>query len=133
MKVVILGCGRVGSYLALTLTQEGHQVTVIDNRSIAFERLGDDSAVETVLGVGIDEDVLRRAGIEDADAFIAVTDGDNTNIMATQVVKEMFRVPTVICRIYDPIREEVYRSLGLVTVCPTVAGATAIKRLLEAK
>jgi trk system potassium uptake protein len=134
MKVVIVGCGRVGSYLAASLAAEDHQVTVIDNRSIAFERLGDSFTGETILGTGIDEDVLRRAGISEADAFVAVTNGDNTNIMASQVVKEIFQVPIVICRIYDPVRDEVYRSLGLRTFCPTVIGGTTIKKwLLEAK
>jgi trk system potassium uptake protein len=134
MKVVIVGCGRVGSYLALSLAAGGHQVTVIDNRSMAFERLGDSFEGETILGTGIDEDVLRRAGIDEADAFVAVTNGDNTNIMASQVVKEIFKVRTVVCRIYDPVRDEVYRSLGLTTFCPTVVGGTAIKNLLlEAK
>jgi trk system potassium uptake protein TrkA len=132
MKVVIVGCGRVGSYLAVSLVAGGHQVTVVDNHGIAFERLGDSFQGETVLGTGIDEDVLRRAGIEDANAFVAVTNGDNTNIMASQVVKEIFKVPTVICRIYDPVREEVYRHLGLTTFCPTVVGATAIAKMLEA-
>ncbi len=133
MKVVIVGCGRVGSFLAQSLVADGHQVTVIDSHSTAFERLGDWFQGETVLGTGIDEDVLRRAGIDDADAFVAVTNGDNTNIMASQVVKEIFQVPMVICRIYDPVRDEVYRGLGLTTFCPTVVGGMAIRDLLEAK
>ena len=133
MNVVIVGCGRVGAYLAQALAAEGHRVTMVDNRGIAFERLGTSFMGETVLGTGIDEDVLRRAGIEQADAFVAVTNGDNTNLMASQVVKEIFHVPQVICRIYDPVREEVYRGLGLTTFSPTVVGATAIKKLLEAK
>jgi trk system potassium uptake protein len=132
MRVVIVGCGRVGSYLARMLANEGHQVTIIDNHTLAFERLGDDFPGETLLGTGIDEDVLRRAGIEQADAFVATTNGDNTNIMAAQVAKEIFHVPRVICRIYDPLREEVFRGLGLTTFSPTVVGATSIKTMLEA-
>jgi trk system potassium uptake protein TrkA len=130
MNVVILGCGRVGSYLAKTLVAEGHRVTVIDKNPDAFRRLGPDFAGTTVLGVGIDEDVLRRSGIESADAFVAVTDGDNTNVMAAQVAHEVFRVKRVICRIYDPIREETYRTLGLCTVSPTVLGAAKIHEAL---
>lgn len=131
MKAIILGCGRVGSYLARMLVAEGHQVTVIDMKPESFRRLGADFAGETVLGTGIDEDVLRRAGIESADAFIAVTNGDNTNVMAAQVAKEIFGVPRVICRVYDPIRQETYQTFGLTTVSPTVLGANAIKALLD--
>jgi trk system potassium uptake protein len=132
MRVVIVGCGRVGSYLARMLASEGHQVTIIDNQTLAFERLGDDFPGQTLLGTGIDEDVLRRAGIEQADAFVSTTNGDNTNIMAAQVAREIFHVPRVICRIYDPLREEVFRGLGLTTFSPTVVGATSIKTMLEA-
>ncbi|HOG48438.1 MAG TPA: NAD-binding protein, partial [Anaerolineae bacterium] len=81
MRIVIMGCGRTGAYLAKTLAGEGHQVTVIDRTSAAFKRLGDDFTGELVMGTGIDEDVLHRAGIEHADVFVAVTDGDNTNVM----------------------------------------------------
>ncbi|MDI7277848.1 MAG: TrkA family potassium uptake protein [Anaerolineae bacterium] len=130
MRVVVLGCGRVGSYLAKLLAAEGHQVAVIDRNSAAFKRLGADFAGRLVLGTGIDEDVLRRAGIEEAEAFVAVTNGDNTNVMAAQVARESFQVPRVICRIYDPLRAEIYRSLGIDTMCPTVLGATRIAEIL---
>ncbi len=130
MRVVILGCGRTGAYLARMLVAEGHQVTVVDKNSAAFARLGPDFPGNLVLGMGVDEDVLRRAGIEQADAFVAVTDGDNTNIMAAQVVKEIFSVPKVICRIYDPLRDEIYHALGLETICPTVLGVNRIKDIL---
>lgn len=119
MNVVIMGCGRVGSYLATRLDREGNQVTVIDLTAEAFRRLPDEFNGETVVGTGIDEQVLRMAGIARADAFIAVTEGDNRNIMAAQVAREIFGVREVIARIYDPIREEVYRGLGLGTICPT--------------
>jgi trk system potassium uptake protein TrkA len=119
MRVVIMGCGRVGSRIATLLDQSGNAITVIDTDSRAFRRLPAGFAGETVIGTGIDEDVLRKAGIEEADAFIAVTNGDNRNIMAAQVARLIFEVPMVICRIYDPVREDTYRRLGLTTVCPT--------------
>lgn len=130
MRIVILGCGRVGAYLARMLAAEGHQVTVIDRNSAAFARLGSDFAGDLVVGTGIDEDVLRRAGIEQAEAFVAVTNGDNTNVMAAQLARDVFGVPRVICRIYDPLREEIYRGLGLETICPTLWGATRIREIL---
>lgn len=119
MNIVILGCGRVGSRLASMLDNLGHHVSVIDNNPDAFKRLPPDFRGKEVLGIGIDEDVLKRAGIENADIFAALTNGDNTNIMASQVAKELFQVGRVIARIYDPIRENTYHMLGLETVCPT--------------
>ena len=130
MKVVILGCGRLGSYLARRLQEEGDRVTVIDNDSGAFRRLGPGFGGDTVVGTGIDEDVLRKAGIEQADAFVAVTNWDNTNVMAAQVAKEIFGVGRVICRIYDYLREEVFRGLGLETICPAVIDADRIQAML---
>jgi len=131
MRIVILGCGRVGAYLAKMLVAEGHQVTVIDRNIEAFRRLGSDFTGNLVVGTGIDEDVLRRAGIEQTEAFVAVTNGDNTNVMAAQVAREIFGVPRAICRIYDPLREEIYRTLELETICPTILGATNIKQVLD--
>ena len=119
MNIVIVGCGRVGSRLAREMDAQGHHVTVIDEKVSAFDRLGEDFHGEMVVGTGIDESVLRRAGIEAADCFASVTNGDNRNIMAAQIAKVVFRVPRVITRIYDPIREEVYREMGLETVCST--------------
>jgi trk system potassium uptake protein TrkA len=119
MKVVIMGCGRVGARVAGILDHSGNEVAVIDTDSRAFRRLPAGFGGETIIGTGIDEDILRKAGIEDADAFIAVTNGDNRNIMAAQVARLMFNVPEVVCRIYDPVREDTYRRLGLTTVCPT--------------
>jgi trk system potassium uptake protein TrkA len=119
MKVVIMGCGRVGARVAGLLDHTGNDVTVIDTDSRSFRRLPAGFGGETIIGTGIDEDVQRRAGIEEADAFIAVTNGDNRNIMASQVARLVFNVPEVICRIYDPVREDTYRRLGLTTVCPT--------------
>jgi trk system potassium uptake protein TrkA len=131
MKVVILGCGRTGANLARMLVAESHQVAVIDKERSAFTRLGPDFAGTAVIGVGIDEDVLRQAGIEEADAFVAVTNGDNTNAMAAQVARDIFGVPQVVCRIYDPLRAEIYYKLGLQVICPTLWGATWIKEVLE--
>lgn len=119
MKAVVMGCGRVGARIAGLLDRSGNSVSVIDTDTRAFRRLPQGFGGETVIGTGIDEDVLRRAGIEDADAFIAVTNGDNRNIMAAQVARLIFEVPEVVCRIYDPVREDTYRRLGLTTVCPT--------------
>ncbi len=119
MKVVVMGCGRVGARIASILDHNGHDVAVVDTDARAFRRLPNDFRGNTVIGTGIDEDVLRSAGIEGASAFVAVTNGDNRNIMAAQVARLMFQVPEVICRIYDPVREDTYRRLGLTTVCPT--------------
>lgn len=126
MKVVIMGCGRVGARVAGLLDHTGNEVTVIDTDSRAFRRLPANFGGDTIIGTGIDEDVQRRAGIEDADAFIAVTNGDNRNIMASQVARLIFSVPEVICRIYDPVREDTYRRLGLTTVCPTTTVSAII-------
>lgn len=133
MKVVIMGCGRVGSRLAMLLDREGHRVGVVDTNQHQFGRLPADFRGVTVLGTGIDEDVLRLAGIEDADAFVATTEGDNRNIMASQVAREIFQVPEVVTRIYDPAREEIYRDLGFDTVCPTTLVSELIHTQLAAR
>lgn len=134
MKVVILGCGRVGSTLATMLDRSGHTVAVIDQSSDSFQRLSPEFGGETIVGNGVDEDVMMRAGIKDADAFVAVTNGDNRNIMASQIAKEIFRVKKVMCRIYDPIREQTYHELGLDTISPTTIGAQMFfDALLKAK
>jgi trk system potassium uptake protein TrkA len=131
VKVIILGCGRVGARLASQMDKEGHSVAVIDNSSDSFQRLDPDFRGERVVGNGVDEDVLRRAGIETAEAFAAVTNGDNRNIMASQIAKEIFQVKKVICRIYDPIRQSTYTELGIEAICPTIMGADKITQLLE--
>jgi trk system potassium uptake protein len=123
VRIVIVGCGRVGSTLARRMVQEGHQVAIVDENVSSFARLGEDFEGQMVVGSGIDEEVLRRAGIEQADCFASVTNGDNRNIMAAQIAKEVFKVGRVITRIYDPIRADVYRELGLETICPTTIGA----------
>lgn len=121
-----MGCGRVGSMLARRLASEGHAVCVIDEKPSAFERLGDDFDGEMVVGNGMEGATLRRAGLERADAFAAVMPGDNRNLMAAQLAREIFNVPRVITRIYDPIRADTYREMGLETICSTVIGANLI-------
>ena len=104
MKVIIVGCGRVGARLAKQLDAEGHQVTVVDQLVSAFNRLGRDFGGNMIVGNCIDEAVLRRAGVEKADCFVSVTNGDNRNLMAAQIAQRFFKVPRVITRLYDPIR-----------------------------
>jgi trk system potassium uptake protein TrkA len=113
---VIMGCGRVGSTLALILESQGHSVAVIDRTQEAFRRLGSAFGGRRVNGVGFDRDCLREAGIEEADAFAAVSSGDNSNILAARVARETFGVDNVVARIYDPGRAEVYQRLGIPTV-----------------
>jgi trk system potassium uptake protein TrkA len=131
VRVVIMGCGRVGAQLAVMLERRGHEVTVLDTNPNAFERLPRDFKGRKLVGNGIDQDVLRRAGIERADAFVACTQGDNRNVMAAQVAKHIFNVPRVVSRIYDPIREEIYRMLGLRTISPTKVGAELLMKAVE--
>ncbi len=127
MKVVILGCGRVGSTIATSMAREGHDVTIIDQNPDAFRRLGSDFAGKTVTGNGIDADTLRKAEVDSADAFVAVTNGDNRNIMSVQLAKVRFKVPKVVARIYDPIRASAYAELGIDTICTTCVGAGLIR------
>jgi len=131
MKVVIMGCGRVGAMLATMLDREGHEVTVLDTKPEAFRRLPPDFRGKKQVGNGIDQDTLARIGVGEADAFVATTQGDNRNVMATQIAKHLFGVPRALCRIYDPIREEIYRGLGLETISPTIVGARLLKETLE--
>ncbi|MER3398411.1 MAG: TrkA family potassium uptake protein [Chloroflexota bacterium] len=131
MKVVIMGCGRVGAMLAWMLDREGHEVTIMDIDPNAFRFLPPDFKGMPIVGNGIDEDDLRRAGIEEADAFVAATRGDNRNVMACQIAKHIFGVPKVVCRIFDPIREDLYRRLGLITISPTLVSAKLLKEALE--
>lgn len=125
--IVVMGCGRLGSRIATMLDREGFAVTVVDNDGFAFRRLPDDFHGSTVLGTGIDEDVLKRAGIEHAHTFIAVTNEDNPNIMAAQVAQTVFHVPEVVVRIYDVARADTYTELGLKTICPTTVIADMVR------
>ncbi len=128
MRVVILGCGRVGARLAGMLEAAGHRVSIIDKEMEAFERLPPRFSGLVVLGNGIDEDILEQAGVDRADAMCALTNSDNTNIMASQVAREVFNVPRVITRIYDPERQDTFRMAGLETVCPTRVGVAQMRR-----
>ncbi|MCF2706316.1 TrkA family potassium uptake protein [Arcanobacterium haemolyticum] len=119
MHFVIMGCGRVGSALAVNLTGMGHSVSIIDQNPDAFRRLPEDFSGQQVTGVGFDHDALVQAGIEDAHGFAAVSSGDNSNIIAARVVRETFGLTNVVTRIYDPTRAAIYERLGIATV-PTV-------------
>lgn len=131
MKVVIMGCGRVGAQLATLLDAEGHLVTVLDTDTYSFRRLPPIFSGTALLGDGTDEESLRKAGIEEADAFVAVTQGDNRNVMAAQIAKHIFNVPRVVCRIYDPLRQELYNSLEIEAISPTTIFAQMLKEKLE--
>ncbi len=131
MKIVIMGCGRVGAQLAIWLDDEGHQVTVFDNDTYSFRRLPSTFKGTALVGNGLDQEVLKKAGIEQADAFVAVTQGDNRNVMASQIAKHIFNVPRVVCRIYDPLRRDLYSTLGLETISPTTIFAQLLKERLE--
>lgn len=126
-----MGCGRVGSALASRLMQLGHSVAVIDKNSGAFAKLGDDFSGQTIKGVGFDRDTLMEAGIEKAQAFAAVSSGDNSNILSARVARDTFKVPEVVARIYDPRRADVYEKLGIPTIA-SVAWTTeqVLRRLL---
>lgn len=125
-KIVILGCGRVGSTLAKQMSGEGHDVVVLDQTSDAFRRLGTKFRGQRMVGSGLDQDLLQRAGLDHAAVFVAVTQGDNTNIMAAQIAREVFSVGKVVARIYDPIRAQAYRELGITTLCTTTLAAGLI-------
>jgi trk system potassium uptake protein TrkA len=133
VHVVIMGCGRVGSTLARSLEDRNHTVSVIDNNADAFRRLGPSFNGRKVIGIGFDGDVLREAGIEKADAFSAVSSGDNSNIIAARVAREQFGIQNVVARIYDPGRAEVYQRLGIPTVATVKWTADQVlRRLLPA-
>ena len=130
MNVLIMGCGRVGAQLAAMLDAEGHKVTILDIEDYSFRRLPSNFGGKALVGDGTDEDTLVRAGIEEADAFVAVTQGDNRNVMASQIAKHIYNVPKVACRVYDPLRAEMYEVLGLETISPTVVGANMLRGII---
>ncbi len=119
MYIIIAGCGKVGSALVNRLSEEGHNVAVIDRDKNSFSRLGNGSNCMTITGTAIDEDTLKEAGIEIADALAAVTTDDNTNIMIAQIARQLYRVPKVTIQINDPERQRVLASMGFETICPT--------------
>jgi len=131
MKVVIMGCGRVGAQLAGLLDADGHEVTLLDTDAYSFRRLSPTFGGNALIGNGIDQEALKRAGIEEADVFVALTQGDNRNVMATQIAKHIFNVPRAICRIYDPLRQELYNTLGIETFSPTTIFAQLVKEKIE--
>ncbi len=130
MRVIIIGCGRMGSGLARTLTLRGHTVTVVDKEPTAFERLGPSFKGRMVAGVGFDREVLVQAGIERADGLAAVTASDEANVVAARMASQVFRVPRVVARLYDPRKAEIYDRLGLQTINTTSWGINRIADLL---
>ena len=132
MNIIIVGCGRVGALLATNLAEKKHTVTVIDPNAESFDRLPPKFNGRTVLGSGIDMDMQVRAGVKHADALVACTPGDNRNIAACQIAREIFHVPKVVARINDPLRAEIFRELGLQTVCPTQLGTKLVREALPA-
>lgn len=130
MKIIIIGCGRVGAGLAQNLSRRGHTVTVVDKDPTTFERLGSPFAGQTVAGIGFDRDVLLQAGIERAGGLAAVTGSDEANAVIARVARQVFRVPRVVARLYDPRKAAVYQRLGLQTINPVTWGIHRIAELL---
>jgi len=134
MYVIIVGCGRVGSELAKLLSGEGHDVVVIDKNREAFDRLGNTFNGLTMVGNGFDLNLLKQSGVEKADAFCSVTNGDNTNLIGAQVAKKIFRVPKVFARVYDPQRAHIYSSLGLDIISGTILFAAMLRdKIIESR
>ncbi len=127
MNITIVGCGRVGSQLAVLLSQEGHNVTIIDKNADSFKRLGGTFNGVTAVGNAFDEKLLRELKIEKQDAFVSVTSGDNTNLMASQIARKMFKVPRVIARVYDPQRADIYKKFDLDIISGTTLVAAMIR------
>ncbi len=130
MKIIVMGCGRVGSQVSLLLVRQGHEVTVIDHDDNALARLGQDFKGRVVHGLGFDRNVLIDAGVETAEGFIAASSSDNANIVAARIARNIFRVPRVVARLYDPVRAEVYHRLGLTTISSTQWGAERIVEVI---
>ncbi len=134
MYVIIVGCGRVGSELAKLLSNEGHNVVVIDKNPVSFDRLGRTFNGLTMVGNGFDLKLLKQAGIEKADAFCSVTNGDNTNLISAQVAKKIFKVPKVLTRVYDPQRAHIYTALGLDIISGTILFAAMLRdKIIESR
>jgi len=133
MKALVIGCGRVGSSIAVQLQSEGWDVVVVDENEDALSRLGDHWPGAFLVGHGIDTDLLREAGIEEADAVIASTDGDNTNIVIGEVAQKRFDVKCVVVRVLDPARAEFYAARGMRTVCPTQTAIDSLAQIVRAE
>lgn len=131
MHVIIMGCGRLGAELAMQLDKDGNEVSVLDIDKYAFDHLPGDFSGRKILGDGTDQDTLRRAGAERADAFVAATRGDNRNALAAQVAQHVFQINRSAAVIFDPMREEVYRNLGLRTINPTKLEAKLLRETIE--
>jgi len=131
MRVIIVGCGRVGSELANALSAERHEVVIIDRSPLSFGRLSRDFSGRMLTGVGFDREILQKADIEGADALAATTDSDNVNIVVAVTAKETFKVPHVVARIYDPQAAEIYRREGIPTVTPTLMAANTMKTMIS--
>ena len=130
MKIIIMGCGRVGSQVSWLLLSQGHEVTVIDHETDALTKLGPDFKGRVVRGLGFDRNVLHEADIEDTEGFVAASSSDNANIVAARIARNIFHVPRVVARLYDPLRAEVYQRLGLTTISTTGWGADRIVEVL---
>ncbi len=130
MKILIIGCGRVGAGLAKTLVGRGHSVTVVDKNPLAFEMLGDKFKGQAILGIGFDREVLRKAGIERADGVAAVASSDEANVVVSRIARDIFHVPRVVARLYDVRQAEIYKRLGIQTIAPTGWGINRIADLL---
>ncbi len=134
MYIIIVGCGRVGSELAKLLSNEGHNVVIIDREPVSFDRLGQAFNGLTMVGNGFDLELLKQVGAEKADAFCAVTNGDNTNLISAQVAKKIFKVPKVLARVYDPQRAHIYTSLGLDIISGTILFAAMLRdKIIESR
>ncbi|MGH2691628.1 MAG: potassium channel family protein [Actinomycetota bacterium] len=130
MHCVIMGCGRVGAEMTIQLSKGGHSVAIIDKRKEAFDRLPPGFDARTIVGIGFDREILEQAGIKEADAFIAVSNGDNSNIVSARVAREHYHVPKVIARIYDPRRAEIYERLNIPTIATVRWAAKQVQYLL---
>ncbi|HQV64504.1 MAG TPA: TrkA family potassium uptake protein [Anaerolineales bacterium] len=130
MKVIIMGCGRVGSQVSLLLARQGHEVIVIDHDANALSKLGTDFKGRVVRGIGFDRNILIEAGVETAEGFVSASSSDNANIVAARIARNIFHVPRVVARLYDPVRAEVYQRLGLTTISSTAWGAERIVEVI---
>ena len=131
MKIIVIGCGRVGASLARRLSERGDRVTVIDSDPEAFERLGPAFKGRSIVGIGFDRDVLIQAGIEHADAMAAVSSSDEANVTAARLARQIFKVPRVAARVYDPRKAEIYRRLGIQTISPVAISTDRLADLLD--
>jgi trk system potassium uptake protein TrkA len=130
MKVIVMGCGRIGSQVSMLLSDQGHDVTVIDHDANSEGRLGPTFKGRIILGLGFDRNILTRAGIEQSEAFVAASQSDNANIVSARIARNIFHVPRVVARLYDPRRAEIYQRLGLTTISSTNWGAERIIQVL---